>query len=84
MQELIRKVFYDYLTNYSNTAFKLTENNRLGDLIDKTLNTLTIPVDENKYVKLQRKVNDRIQLQKKNYNQLVGHSLASEFILVHF
>ncbi|CAG8548665.1 30916_t:CDS:10 [Gigaspora margarita] len=75
VQEMIRKVFYDYLLNYNNTAFKTIRTDGLNDAICRTLDTLSISLDTNVFDKIRRKTEQRMSLQKKNYFELVDKLL---------
>ncbi|KAG9300251.1 hypothetical protein G9A89_011324 [Geosiphon pyriformis] len=76
VQELIRKVFYDYLTNYSNTAFKLITSEGLTAAINNTLIQLSISTDEDEHQSLKCKIEKRIQFEKDSYYRLVDTLLS--------
>ena len=69
---MIRKVFYDYLMNYNNTALKTVFTDNLGGAINQVLDTLSITMDENKYNRIRKKTEDRLAMQKREYYNLVS------------
>ncbi|RGB33631.1 hypothetical protein C1646_815894 [Rhizophagus diaphanus] len=71
IQEMIRKVFYDYLMNYNNTALKTILTDDLDKAIKQALETLSINMNENKYNKIRKKAEDRLAMQKREYFNLV-------------
>lgn len=72
---MIRKVFYDYLMNYNNTALKTIFTDDLDKAIKQALATLLITMNENKYNKIRKKAEDRLAMQKREYYNLVGLKL---------
>lgn len=71
MQELIRRVFYDYLINYGNTAFKVELTEGLNNAINTLLETSSVTINEVHYRNVQELVEHKMTLQKKNYFELV-------------
>ncbi|CAJ0904050.1 1258_t:CDS:10 [Entrophospora sp. SA101] len=75
IQEMIRKVFYEYLMNYNNTAFKTILTDSLDDAICRALDTLSLKLDEDKYERISRKTKQRMDLQKTSYFELAPTSV---------
>ncbi|CAG8478849.1 9710_t:CDS:10, partial [Acaulospora colombiana] len=71
VQEMIRKVFYDYLLNYNNTAFKAITTDGLNDAVSQAMGTLSLSFDEEKLQRIQCIIEKRMQLQKTRYFELV-------------
>jgi len=71
VQELIRRVFYDYLINYGNTAFKVELTEGLNNAINTLLETSSVTINEVHYRNVQELVEHKMTLQKKNYFELV-------------
>ncbi|CAG8507014.1 6948_t:CDS:10 [Ambispora gerdemannii] len=76
VQELIKKVFYDYLTNYSNTMFKMISSDGLLDAINDALTIHSMTLDENKYTKLKTTIEKRMTFQKNQYYYLLDQLLG--------
>ncbi|CAG8466985.1 9745_t:CDS:10 [Ambispora leptoticha] len=75
VQELIRKVYYDYLTNYSNTMFKMISSDGLLNAINDALTIHSIALDEIKYINLKTKIEKRMEFQKDQYYILLDDLL---------
>ena len=69
---MIRKVFYDYLMNYNNTALKTVFTDDLDGAINQALETLSITMDENKHNRIRKKTEERLAMQKREYYNLVS------------
>lgn len=68
---MIRKVFYDYLMNYNNTAFKTILTDGLNNAICQILETLSLSLDEGKFERIKFKTEERMRSQKTKYFELV-------------
>jgi len=69
---MIRKVFYDYLMNYNNTALKTVFTIGLDEAINRSLETLSITMYEDKYNRIRKKTEERLAMQKREYYNLVS------------
>ncbi|CAG8443048.1 10173_t:CDS:10 [Funneliformis mosseae] len=76
VQEMIRRIFFDYLMNYNNTALKTIFTKGLEVAIKQALETLSITMDENKYNRIRKKTEDRLAMQKREYYSLVDTLLT--------
>ena len=62
---MIRKIFYDYLMNYNNTALETIFTDCLGRAIKQTF---SIIMDENKYNRIRKKTEDKLSIMQKEEN----------------
>ncbi|CAG8434329.1 1354_t:CDS:10 [Diversispora eburnea] len=70
VQEMIRKVFYDYLMNYNNTAFKTILTDGLDNAICQILEAHSLSLNEEKFENIRLKTEERMRLQKIKYFEL--------------